>query len=348
MNIRNVCLCGGGSQTHVIGAWLSARGYSVTILTRRPGAWRRDYTVNLPGGGTLTADISAISAEAADVVPQADVVLLTVPGPANRHELEKIRPYLRPECWVGGVFCSSGFFFEAMEVLPSETKLWGFQRVPFIARVADYGHTANLTGTRPEYKIAVERATDDEKRHFADWIGEVFDGRTVLLKNYLEASITNSNPILHTSRLYSMFAGWTPEMRSPRNMLFYEEWTEDAARLLIEMDSELSALLEKLPVTPGYLTPILEYYESTDAVSLACKLSSIAGFKGIKSPMAEVEGGWVPDYGSRYFTEDFGYSLRYIYELAKARGVPTPTIDKVYLWGASKLCLAKRKTSENH
>ena len=74
-----------------------------------------------------------------------------------------------------------------------------------------------------------------------------------------------------------------------------------------------------------------------DAVSVKDKLSSISGLKGITSPMKQTAGGWVPNFGDRYFLEDFGFSLRYIYLLARKHGIATPNIDKVYLWGLDKI-----------
>ena len=71
-----------------------------------------------------------------------------------------------------------------------------------------------------------------------------------------------------------------------------------------------------------------------EAASLAAKLRSIAAFKGIPSPMVKVGGGYVPDFKSRYFTEDFPYGLAVIRRLMKEHGVRSPLIDKVYEWGA--------------
>lgn len=134
-----------------------------------------------------------------------------------------------------------------------------------------------------------------------------------------------------------MFADWGPEKFSDHNILFYEEWTDEAAELMIKMDAELFRLLRVLPVTEGYLTPLIDYYESHDAPSLRRKIASITGFKGILSPMKQEPGGWVPDYSSRYFTEDFGYSLRYIYELLQTHNIDAPCIEKVYRWGLGKI-----------
>ena len=166
-----------------------------------------------------------------------------------------------------------------------------------------------------------------------DW----FERPINILHNYYEASLTNSNPLLHTSRLYTMFGGENEGKVFERMILFYEEWTEAAADLYIKMDEEFFRLLKVLPVSEGYLPPVLEYYESSDANSLASKLSSIQGFKGITSPMKQIDGGWIPDFESRYFTEDFPYGLRYIWQLAHEKGVDCPNIDKVYEWGMSKV-----------
>lgn len=119
--------------------------------------------------------------------------------------------------------------------------------------------------------------------------------------------------------------------------LFYEEWTEEAADLYIKMDEEFFRLLKELPVSENFLPTVLEYYESHDAKSLASKLSSIQGFKGIRSPMVETKSGWIADYSSRYFTEDFPYRLGYIWQLAHEKGILCPNIDKVYDWGMSRI-----------
>ena len=130
-----------------------------------------------------------------------------------------------------------------------------------------------------------------------------------------------------------MWKDWQEGIVYPTQPLFYEEWTEEASQLLIAMDREFFALLSILPVREGSIPTILDYYESTDAASLTRKLQSIEAFKGMLSPMKQVEGGFVPDFSSRYFTEDFPYGLRIIQNLARKHQVDTPTIDQVLAWG---------------
>lgn len=336
--MKRICLCGGGSLGHVIAAWLSAKGTAeVSILTGSPDRWNKEINVFLPESEVLTGRLTSVSGNPEEVISDADVVLFCYPGFMIASELERIKPYLKRDAYVGSVFSSTGFFFEALRILSPSQPLWGFQRVPFICRVQGYGSSARLLGYKPCYHIAVENVPDEQKRKFADMISEWFERPVHLLKNYYEASLTNSNPLLHTSRLYTMFGRENEGRVYPRMINFYEDWTVEAADVLIKMDREFFELLKVLPVTEGYLPPILEYYESHDAQSLAAKLSSIAGFKGITSPMIQTEEGWIPDFKSRYFTEDFPYGLKYIWQLAHAYNISTPVIDEVYQWGISKL-----------
>lgn len=334
--MRGICICGGGSLGHVVAGYLAAtKPVKVNVLTQRPERWSREIVVDTPDGRVLHGGLNVVSSDPAEALSGVDIVLLCLPGFAIRDELIKIRPYLNKDTYVGSVFSSTGFFFEAMQLLGEDIPLWGFQRVPFIARTEEYGHSAHLLGYKSAHNIAVERC--DDKEGFRALIESLFDAPVTLLSNYYEASLTNSNPLLHTSRLYTMFGGENEGKVFPRMILFYEEWTVEAAQLLIDMDEEFFTILRYLPVSEGYLPRILDYYESHDAESLARKLSSIQGFKGITSPMTETAEGWVPDFASRYFTEDFPYGLRYIWELAHQLNIDVPYINKVYNWGISKL-----------
>ena len=321
---------------HVIAGYLSAtKDVMVNVLTQRPERWSSEIVVDTPDGRELRGKLNIVSSEPKVALSGVDIVLLCLPGFAIKDELVKIQPYVNKDTYVGSVFSSTGFFFEAMKILGDDVPLWGFQRVPFIARTNVYGHSAHLLGYKSAHNIAVERC--DDKESFRAVVESLFDAPVTLLSNYYEASLTNSNPLLHTSRLYTMFGDKNEGRVFSRMILFYEEWTVEAAQLLIDMDEEFFSILKYLPVNEGYLPRILDYYESHDAESLARKLSSIQGFKGITSPMVETEAGWVPDFASRYFTEDFPYGLRYIWELAHKLNVDVPAIDKVYNWGISKL-----------
>ena len=330
--MKRICICGGGSLGHVIAGYLSAKkNVEVNILTQRPQMWKYELRISTPESDILCGKLNVISDKPDEALKEVDIVLLCLPGYAIRSELMKIKPYVNSCTYVGSVFSSTGFFFEAMELLGGDVPLWGFQRVPFIARTHIYGESAHLLGYKSCHNIAIEHS--DDKEGFRAVVEDLFDAPVHLLNNYYEASFTNSNPILHPSRLYTLFKDWDNEVYYEHQFLFYEEWTDEASELLIALDRELFTLLEKLPVAPDFLTPILPYYESTDATSLTHKIRSINSFKGIATPMIYSDKGWQPDLGSRYFQEDFMYGLKYIYQEAHRLGIAVPMIDKVYRWG---------------
>ena len=332
-----ICICGGGNLGHVVAGFVAARTeHEVCLLTRHPERWQKSIVVQRPDNQLpLIGTPSVITDRPVEAVAGADVIVLCLPGFSIREVLLKIKDCLKTDAIVGSVVSSTGFFFEAMAILSPEQPLFGLQRVPFIARTAEYGHVATILGYKESLAVAV--AQTGRREEIRQLCQELFGTPTKLLDSHYEVSLSNSNPLLHPSRLYSLWKDWEPGTIYGRQPLFYEEWTEEAAQLYIDMDRELQELLEKLPVRRGAIPTVLDYYESRDAVTLSQKLRSIEAFKGIKAPMKAVAGGYVPDFGSRYFTEDFPYGLAIVERLARETGMVVPTIERICRWGLGKI-----------
>ena len=328
-----ICVCGGGSLGHVCAGVLASQDdVKVNIFTQNPERWSHHIKARDLNGKVYEGNLEIISNNPEETVNSCDIIFLCLPGFAIGKTLESINPFIG-NAVVGSIVCSTGFFFAAHRILGDKVKLFGFQRVPFIARTNEYGHSANILGYKPQIAVAIENIQDTE--NFRLLVEKLWMTPTKLLSSHFEASLTNSNPILHTGRLYSMWKDWNGEVYD-HLILFYKEWTVEASQLLIDMDAEFMKLLDVLPVNKGAIPSLLEYYESKDAISLCEKISHIPAFQEIKSPMKEVAGGWIPDFDSRYFTEDFPYGLYFIKHLAEEKGIGTPVIDKVFTWGMSK------------
>ena len=329
-----ICICGGGNLGHVCAGFLANRGHQVSILTTKPERWSQTIGVVAPDG-SFKGKLAQVSSHPDEVIPQAEIVLVCLPGFAIHDELTKIKPYLSKNSLVGTVVSSTGFFFEAFEVLPADIALFGFQRVPFISRIIEYGQKAELKGYKESLHVAIEQTEDKESVRVV--LEQLFEKPVTLAGSFYEVSLSNSNPILHPSRLYTMWRDWQPGIVYPHNPQFYAEWTLEASTLLLQMDDEFQSLLKKLGLKEGCIPPILDYYESTDADSLTQKLRSIKAFQNIASPMKAVERGFIPDFSSRYFTEDFPYGMRFIVETAQKHHVSIPTTENIYQWGLSKI-----------
>lgn len=331
--MTRVCICGGGSLAHVCAGVLSSQeNVEVRVFTRKPERWSKQLKVTDLDGKVYEGNLVCVSNDVEETTKCCDIILLCLPGYAIESMLTQIKPHVG-EAVVGSVVSSTGFFFAARRILGEDARLFGFQRVPYIARTVEYGHSANLLGYKPLLAIAAENV--ENKEAFRQTIERLWNTPVKLLATHYEVSLTNSNPILHTGRLYSMWKNWDGAVYD-HNILFYKEWTIEAAQMLIEMDAEFMKLLDVLPVNKDAVPSLLEYYESHDAQSLCDKLRSIPAFQNITSPMKEVNGGWIPDFESRYFTEDFPFGLKFIVDLAKENHIDCPVLEKVLAWGISK------------
>lgn len=327
-----ICICGGGSLGHVCTGVLSSNNdVDINIYSGHPEKWSKSIIVSDLNGKQYAADIKIISDNPSEVVVDQDIILFCLPGFLIEKVMREIKPFVGTAA-VGSVVSSTGFFFFAHKILGNSAKLFGFQRVPYISRVAEYGKTANLLGYKSSLSVVLEGI--DDREAFRAKLENLFLTPVKLLDSFYEVSLSNSNPILHTGRLFTMFKGRENEVFD-HNILFYKEWNDEASQKLIDMDNEFFNLLHILKIKS--IPSLLDYYECFDAHSLTKKISSIPAFQTILSPMKLVNGGWVADFESRYFTEDFPYGLRWIQELAKEKEIDTPIIDEVYSWGMSRI-----------
>lgn len=329
----DICVCGGGNIGHVVAGFLAAKeDCNVSVLTRKPDRWTQSLYITDPNGRIFQGALQTVTDKAEDVIPTADIIILCLPGFAIREELLKIRESIKPGALVGSVVCNTGFFIQAFEILPPNVELFGFQRVPFISRITEYGKSAELKGYKPSLNLCIEHSKRKEEIRLL--LENLFENHIQLLNNYYEVTLSNSNPLLHPSRLYTLWSEWGPDVVYDKNPLFYEDWTIEASELLVKMDEEFQSLLAVLGIQGKSIIPILPYYESSDAESLTAKIKSIEAFKGIYSPMKEIEDGkFIPDFKSRYFTEDIPYGLKCIVDEAHKQGLILPVIETVYDWG---------------
>ena len=99
--MKKICICGGGSLGHVIAGYLSANGKAtVSILTNHPTAWQNKIEICVPDNGEmLIGNIACVSANPAEALLDAEIVLLCLPGFLIKDELIKINPDIFGDCY---------------------------------------------------------------------------------------------------------------------------------------------------------------------------------------------------------------------------------------------------------
>lgn len=318
-------ICGGGNLAHAMAAFLSKDGCQCHILTRRPQLWGPSLAATFPDGATSTVPIKAASSDPS-ILALCDVVLIAVPRYAVPSVAEQILPFLGKGQVIALAPGSPAVLDMQKDPRWQRLKLCAYYKVPFICRADEYGTRVSLLGSRPLNRIWLSHA---DMENDLPLLESLFRTPLQQLSSAWPFLLTNSNPLLHPSRLLVMFKGYRPGVFYDRNFRFYEEWTDESSELYLQADKELLSLCEQCPGMKigSDIVPVADYYESSTPEALTRKIRSIKAFQGIGSPMLKQAEGWIPDFGSRYFTEDIRWGTALICQYARQLGACTPTLD---------------------
>lgn len=325
-----VSIIGGGNIGTAMAAIIAQRGHDVIIKTGKPERWSKTivYT-DSENGETFSAQLSLITDKAKEAA-EADVIFITVPSFSLKSIADELKPYLKKKTAVGIIPGTGGAEFILHPLIKEGYTVFGFDRVPCISRVTEYGKKVNAS-KKKSVRLAAFNCPD--KAELCNKMFELLGVECFELANYLTVTFTPSNPILHTTRLYAMYQGAAPEYSWPENVPFYESWDNLSSEMLIKCDDELQGLCKKIDgLDLTGVIPLTIHYESPTVEAMTNKISNIPAFKGITSPMVEVNGRYILDLNSRYFTEDFPYGLCIIKGFAEIFDYPVPNIDKVLKW----------------
>ena len=326
-----ICVIGGGNIGTLMAAELSAKGNDVWVLTSSPEQWPGTLDVLDENNAAVIQNVPVTATtNLAEAVQDAAYVFVTYPTYLLADLCERLLPHIGPGQRIGMVpgACGELFLHPLME---TGCTLFGLQRAHSIARLKERGRSVYMLGRKPSISVAVIPAS--EAAPIASDLSDWLNMPAGTLPSYLDLTLTPSNPILHTSRIRTMFAGWHEGVTYPKNFLFYEEWDMAASELMLAMDDELQGLCATVPMDLSGVKSLRAHYESPDAVAMTRKISGIQAFKGLLSPMREVaENRWVPDFASRYFRADFAYGLRAIQGIAHLCGAACPHMDEVVAW----------------
>ena len=205
---------------------------------------------------------------------------------------------------------TAGLDLDDDRVLVGETST-----LPYAVRVTEPGAVnVFLKLTSGMFMAGLPRRTTDR---LYELIEDVWPA-TEKVDSVLQTTLQNGNPVIHPA-VTLLNAGRIE--RTHGGFLFYEDGvTEGVGRLIEAVDKERMAIARRLGVTifsdpamgvrQGYMTE----------ANYSTGYSTAPGFLGIAA-QSELD--------HRYLTEDVGYSLVFLSDLAARIGVPTPVIDGV-------------------
>lgn len=327
-----VTIIGGGNIGTLLAAEFAYKGYSVTVYTSNPTAWSNELFVYSQDNKLMFSTGSFfVTSSLESAVRMADQIWITVPAFMFQTLAKQLTPLLSKSQTIICVPGSGGTEFAFYDAIKKGCTLCGLQRVHSIARLKEYGRSVFMLGRKESIQIA--SIPSKRKKQIAYTLSDMLDMPCTILDNYLAVTLAPSNSILHTTRLYSMFKDYYRGIVYDRNILFYEEWTEEASEIMINCDAELQMLcMSLIPLDMNGVKSLKDHYESYTIKSMTKKIQSIVAFKGLLSPMKQIDKGWIPDFNSRYFTADFSYGLKVILDIANLMKIKVPEIERVWNW----------------
>lgn len=328
-----ICIVGGGHIGTTLACYVKYThpNYEVNLFTRNPDKFSDTIKCNdIEDEKAYTIRLDHITNDASIAAKGAHIVFIALPHFAVEKAFKDIAPYVATQAKIGVLPGGGGCEFFFNKYFTNKQTLFGFQRVPFIARLQEYGKETNLKSWKPFSVVGtLQHSRIDDACETIELCGL----KTHKAPNYLCVALTPTNPILHTSRTYELFGSHDRNYVFPQKQKFYVGWTDKASETMLTMDAELHQLLDNInEIDTTSIRPLSEHYESPTIKDMTAKINSIASFQSVYSPMKETEGGYVADLTSRMFTEDFPWGLMVIRSYFEYFGIDAPMMDEVLKW----------------
>jgi len=349
---RIITVCGAGNAAHACVSDFSSNGFIVDVFApfqNESERWNASITetggdliVDNPDGSQTIGRPRVISKNPADVIPEADIIILPLPEFSLEPVLTAIKEYLRPGTIV---IATPGGVFEwiARKVLGSTLDkicLAVVQPMPYNCRIKEFGRRVSMIGRKHEFQIACyPRERIDE---VSEYVTAMWNGTSIMKMNYfLSLTLFNANGIIHPQRLYGLLHEYKQGDTLLENPLFYEDMDDYSANLIEQCDIELQNAIFTIEEKGGLeglsaeFPPLFErikttYHDAiTDMSTFRSCFATNAAYKGLRCPfIMQNDGTFLPDFTNRYFTEDIQGGSCMMKGINELCGLETPTIDE--------------------
>lgn len=333
-----ITIVGGGNIGTQLAVHFSEKGNEVTIYTTQPELFTDElYILNEKNEVIHKAKKVKATSNPKEAFSCAELIMITLPPNVINSVSELIYQNADKSAFIGVVPGNGGGECDFKKCIERGNVFFGMERVPAIARLIEKGRSVRCIGYRDELHISSLPKKNIDV--CCELIYNLLDIPCNPIPNYLNLTLTPSNPILHTSRLKTLFQDWKKGDTYASIPLFYEEWDDASSELLLKCDDEVQEICSAFPeIELEYVKSLKEHYESYTVSDMTRKISSIPAFKGIATPSIKVNDGYIPDLNSRYFMADFSYGLCIIKQVALFAKVQTPYIDSVLEWYNNLSC----------
>ena len=252
----NFAICGGGNLAH---GSIAAIGhfnpnYKISVLSRRPEVWA-DHIVGYTAKsswenkGNLKGKISRVSSNAADIVTDADIIIICSPGHTKIDILKQIKPHIKRGALIGTIFGQGGFDMQAKFVLGKDIErnnltVFSLQYVPFICKAVNYGKDINIIG--PKRTLYVTSYPIERVHYVCNAISLCYFIPCVPILSFLNLTLCPSNQIIHPGRVTGFFEPLKEQANTVIKMkdlpLLYEGLDQRSADEIQYLDDEIQLI----------------------------------------------------------------------------------------------------------
>ena len=356
-----LAICGGGNAGHALAVvasqtfdgdvvWLLGSGDKAQLL--------RDRAPNggLESTGVITGRaerLRLVSADPAEVIPQADIVVIAVPAFAHAPVLRQIDPYLKDTALIGCAPARSGFEFEASRLISPTASggrrtIFGLQTLPWSTRVVEPGSVVNFGALKAEVLMAT--LPGGFAAELAPRLTGLFGTTITPTGSFLNLTLGNPGQYIHPGLMYGHFRSWRGETYAEDEVpMFYADATESVSEPVEALSADTVAIANAIAARTGSeldLSGVLSAHEwlrisyptQTEDLASVSTCFRTGPLQHRKAPMVELEAGRLaPNFGYRYLGEDVPFGLVVSRAIGELVGVATPAIDEVVQWAGERM-----------
>jgi NAD/NADP octopine/nopaline dehydrogenase, alpha-helical domain len=310
----------------------------------------------LQSTGVITAyadRVRTISADPAQVIPDADIVMVVVPAFAHTPVLRQISPYLKETALIGCLPTRGGFEFDALRLISGieprgRRRIFGLQTLPWSTRVVSPGKVVNFGALKAKVLMATLPA-----RHapaVSSQLTRILGTEVIATDCFLSMTLGNPGQFIHPGLMYGWFRSWNGDEYDDESIpLFYANASDQVGKLVEQLSSEATAVAREIETQSGNaldlkgVLPVHEWLrisyptQTSDTASVATCFRT-GPLQARKAPMRELgEGRFVPNFQYRYLSEDVPFGLVVTRAVAQLANVETPAIDDVIQWAQQSM-----------
>ena len=271
----SISVIGGGNIGTQFACTCAAKGYDVIIYSSKPEKYNGHLEI-VDGEGNITCegDVKLVTSDIEKAM-KSDVVFIAHPAYMFSSLADEMLPYIKKGVKICVLPGTGGAEFAFRNCIDKGAVLFGLQRVPCVARLVEYGKRVCVEGKRDCLYLA--SIPTSYAKDLSLFISSLFDMPCEPLPNYLCVTMTPSNPILHTTRLATMFADYETGKVYDRNPLFYGEWSNESSERLLACDAEhqrMLKMLDKMDLS-SVKSLVIHYDNSNTVEKMTSKMSSL-------------------------------------------------------------------------